>query len=144
MSKEQYSSTPYDDVFRTLVNDCSKLVIPLINEAFGEHYSGDEEIRFSPNEHFLNQMSERVLINIAHKYANIQKGVGNIMGGQVLDYEAKRIYKEGHDEGYDKGHDEGYIEALISLVKDGILSSQDAANRAGLSESEFQKKFSSR
>ena len=55
MADMAYSSTPYDDVFRTLVNDCSKLIIPLINEAFGESYTGDEIIQFSPNEHFLNQ-----------------------------------------------------------------------------------------
>lgn len=49
------TSTPYDDVFRTLLNDCSKLIIPLINEVFGEHYTGNERIVFSPNEHFINQ-----------------------------------------------------------------------------------------
>ena len=49
------SPSAYDDVFRTLLNDCSRLVIPLINEVFGESYSGNEEISFSPNEHFLNQ-----------------------------------------------------------------------------------------
>ena len=49
------SSTAYDDVFRTLLNDCSKLIIPVINEVFGESYTGDEEIQFAPNEHFLNQ-----------------------------------------------------------------------------------------
>lgn len=32
-------STPYDDVFRTLVVDCRQLVIPLLNEAFDEHYT---------------------------------------------------------------------------------------------------------
>ena len=48
-------NTPYDDVFRTLLNDCSSLIIPVINEAFGEHYTGKEKIVFSPNEHFLNQ-----------------------------------------------------------------------------------------
>lgn len=37
-------STPYDDVFRTLLNDCTSLIIPVINEVFGEHYSGKEEI----------------------------------------------------------------------------------------------------
>jgi len=42
-------------VFRTLLNDCSFLIIPVINEVFGEHYSGQEKIIFSPNEHFLNQ-----------------------------------------------------------------------------------------
>lgn len=28
-------ATPYDDVFRTLLNDCTELVIPLVNEVFG-------------------------------------------------------------------------------------------------------------
>ena len=36
-------NTPYDDVFRTLLNDCSQLIIPIINEVFGEHFSGDEK-----------------------------------------------------------------------------------------------------
>ena len=49
------SSTPYDDVFRTLLNDCSSLMIPVINEVFGEHYSGEEKLIFTPNEHFLNR-----------------------------------------------------------------------------------------
>ena len=54
MGDVRITSTPYDDVFRTLLNDCSQLVIPVINEVFGENYSGKEEIIFSPNEHFLN------------------------------------------------------------------------------------------
>lgn len=55
MGKTKLTNTPYDDVFRTLLNDCSRLMIPMINEAFGECYSGDETIVFSPNEHFLNR-----------------------------------------------------------------------------------------
>ena len=55
MGNIRITNTPYDDVFRTLVNDCSPLIIPVINEMFGEHYSGQEKIVFSPNEHFLNQ-----------------------------------------------------------------------------------------
>ncbi len=35
------SNTPYDDVFRTLLNDCSSLIIPVINEVFDECFSGD-------------------------------------------------------------------------------------------------------
>ena len=49
------TNTPYDDVFRTLLNDCSYLILPVINEIFGEHYTGNEKIIFSQNEHFLNQ-----------------------------------------------------------------------------------------
>jgi len=55
MENPKKTNTPYDDVFRTLLNDCSPLIIPVINIVFGEHYSGDEKIIFSPNEHFLNQ-----------------------------------------------------------------------------------------
>ena len=48
----------YDGAFRTILNDCRKLIIPVINEIFGETYIGDEEIRFFPNEHFLDQQDE--------------------------------------------------------------------------------------
>ena len=48
----------YDGAFRTILNDCRKLIIPLINEIFGEEYTGDEEIQFFPNEHFLDQQDK--------------------------------------------------------------------------------------
>ena len=48
----------YDGAFRTILNDCRKLIIPVINEIFGETYTGEEEIRFFPNEHFLDQHDE--------------------------------------------------------------------------------------
>ena len=57
MPKKEWimANTPYDDVFRTLLNDCSSLILPLLNEVFGERYGGQEKIIFSPNEHFLNR-----------------------------------------------------------------------------------------
>ncbi len=48
----------YDGAFRTILNDCRKLIIPIINEVFGETYTGEEEVRFFPNEHFLDQQDE--------------------------------------------------------------------------------------
>lgn len=54
MTDQTLSPTPYDDAFRTLLNDCSKLILPVINEVFGEKYTGDETILFAPNEHYLN------------------------------------------------------------------------------------------
>ena len=47
--------TPYDDAFRTMMNDCIQLLIPVINEIFGKNYSGKEKIITHPNEHFINQ-----------------------------------------------------------------------------------------
>ena len=54
------SKTAYDDAFRTLLNDCSELIIPVVNEVFGEHYSGKEKIIFDVNEHFLSQDVDNV------------------------------------------------------------------------------------
>ena len=54
-AKERAFGTPYDDVFCTLLNDCSELVLPVLNEIFGEHYVGTERIVFSGNEHYLNR-----------------------------------------------------------------------------------------
>lgn len=48
----------YDGAFRTILNDCRKLIIPVINEIFGETYTGEEEIQFFPNEHFIDQQDE--------------------------------------------------------------------------------------
>ena len=51
-------ATIYDGACRTILNDCRKLIIPVMNEIFGGTYTGEEEIRFSPNEHFLDQQDE--------------------------------------------------------------------------------------
>ena len=48
-------ATPYDDAFRTMMNDCVRLLIPVLNEVFGKNYTGREKIISHPNEHFINQ-----------------------------------------------------------------------------------------
>lgn len=48
----------YDGAFRTILNDCRQLIIPVINEIFDERYTGEEEVQFFPNEHFLDQQDE--------------------------------------------------------------------------------------
>lgn len=48
-------SNIYDGAFRTILNDCRQLIIPVINEIFGENYKGDERVEFYPNEHFLDR-----------------------------------------------------------------------------------------
>ena len=53
------------------------------------------------------------------------------MGGKVLDYEAKDILKQGIRQGLEEG--------LLSLVRDGLLSVEEAARRLQMSESEFKK-----
>nr|WP_300866188.1 hypothetical protein [uncultured Acetatifactor sp.] len=53
--KSSAVNTPYDDVFRTMLNDCSSLIIPVINEVFSEQYTGEEEVILSPETHYINQ-----------------------------------------------------------------------------------------
>ena len=43
----------------------------------------------------LIEMTVKVSGAVAEKYTNVQKGVEQIMGGQILQYEAKRILNEG-------------------------------------------------
>ena len=45
----------YDGAFRTILNDCRQMIIPVINEIFKEDYTGNEIIEFHPNEHFIEQ-----------------------------------------------------------------------------------------
>ena len=67
----------YDGAFRTILNDCRKLIIPVINEVFGEEYTGDEEIQFFPNEHFIDQQDkadkERITDTNFTVFGRIQK-----------------------------------------------------------------------
>ena len=46
-------NTPYDDTFRTLLQDGPELVVPLINELFGTNYTGREVVVSNENEIFL-------------------------------------------------------------------------------------------
>ncbi len=70
-------NTPYDDVFRTLLNDCSSLIIPLINEVFGERYTGKEQIVFSQNEHFMNRQDGKEEERITDTSFKIISGTGS-------------------------------------------------------------------
>lgn len=53
------SNTPYDDVFRTLLVDCTRLIIPVINEVFGEHYTGKEMVIHHSDYHFIQNSNEK-------------------------------------------------------------------------------------
>ena len=143
-------NTPYDDVFRTLLNDCSELMIPVINEIFDKkllflipfyifsheswfaEYDKDEdklEMLKSEYTEIVNrldaclqkgvisvyikktilEMSGKVLENIARRYDNVREGVKSVMGGRVLEYEAKTILNEGMKQGLQQGLQEGAI-----------------------------------
>ena len=55
--KESNTSTPYDDVHRTMLNDCPKLIIPVVNEMFHKKHSDNEKITLLNNELFINRQN---------------------------------------------------------------------------------------
>ena len=71
------TSTPYDDAFRTLMNDCAKLLIPLINEIFGKNFTGNEQIIQHPNEHFINRQDGKSQKKITDSSFTIIDANGN-------------------------------------------------------------------
>ena len=79
------------------------------------------------------EMSERVITKLAVKYERIRKEVTNIMGGKVLEYEAKTILR--------KGIKAGKLETLSELVNDGLLAVEEAAKRAEMTVDEFLKEL---
>ena len=90
----------YDGAFRTILNDCRKLIIPVINEIFGEEYTGEEKVEFFPNEHFIDQQDmadkeritdtnfriigkliKKIILNVkvAYQMAELQSGFLSMM-----------------------------------------------------------------
>ena len=59
MQQNNISSTAYDDAYRTMLEKCSSLILPVLNEVFGEHYSGTEEVILNQNELFITTPDEK-------------------------------------------------------------------------------------
>lgn len=77
-------------------------------------------------------MANKVLENIAANHEKIREGVKSVMGGQVLEYEAKRIRNEGIEQGIealilDNLEDGKSEEAIVNkLVRRFRLETEDA------------------
>ena len=65
-------------------------------------------------------MSGKVLEHIAANHQKVREGVKSVMGGQVLDYEAKRIRNEGIEHGLERGMAEGLERGLERGMAEGL------------------------
>ena len=94
-------------------------------------------------------MVGKVLEHTAEKYENVKKGVKSVMGGKVLEYEAKTIRNEGIKEGLKEGIKEemqeglqkGRMEMLFDLVQNNLLTIREAASQVKLTEEAFREKM---
>ena len=57
-------------------------------------------------------MSKKVLEHLAKKHSNVKKGVGDIMGGEILEYPSKTAWRQATEEGRQRGLQEGRREGL--------------------------------
>lgn len=66
-------------------------------------------------------MSRKVIEKITAKYENVRKEVTSVMGGKVLEHEAKTILLNGIEQGKLEGRIEGKVEGKIEGKIDSIL-----------------------
>ncbi len=104
-------NTVYDNVFGTMLHDCTSLIIPVVNEVFGEVYSGDEQIILLHNEHFIAQpegntkeritdTSFRICGKVNKNYhIECQSTTDSTMVMRMFEYDAQIALEEGKMEG---------------------------------------------
>lgn len=86
-------------------------------------------------------MAEIVVMSLAKKYENIRKGVVSIMGGEVLDYEAKRIKDKALAEGIALGRAEGRAEVLSEILSEYIEWLKEMGKKETEIINEIMEKF---
>ena len=90
-------------------------------------------------------MTNRVMQNIAAKYENTREGMGAIMGGQVLDYEARRLkyqfLEEGRLEGIEEGRLEGIEAGRLEGIEAGRLEGRQEGRLEGRLEGRIQERI---
>ena len=94
-----------------------------------------DETAIAHVEELLTLMSAMTGDNRFEETINDFKGKEKVNMCEVLD----RVEARGIEKGRLEGRQEGTINTLISLVKDGILSLDEAAIRAGMSAKDFKK-----
>lgn len=87
----------------------------------------------------LLDMTKKVVENIAKKHEAIREGVKQVVGGKILEYEAKDILNQGRREGLSQGRQEGELNMCIRLIRDGLLKVEDAARKLNMREEELKR-----
>ena len=82
------------------------------------------------DKHTIIELSGDVIREIAQKYENVQKGIGGMMSGALLEIEARTILN--------RGKDEAKKETALRMLHDGELSIDKIAKYSGLDVAEVE------
>ena len=80
------------------------------------------------------ELSRDVIREIAQKYEKVQKGIGGMMSGALLETEARTILNRGKDE----GRNQTKKETALRMLQDGELPIDKIAKYSGLDIAEVE------
>ena len=81
------------------------------------------------------ELSGDVVKEIAQKYENVQKGVGDMMSGALIETSARTILNQGKSEGIS----ETKKETALRMLKRGKMTVEEIAEDSGLSVAEVEQ-----
>ena len=93
------------------------------------------------------ELSGDVIREIAKKYDNVQKGVGDMMSGALIETEARTILNQGISQGINQGISQGIIQGVnetkkktaLIMLQDGELPIEKIAKYTGLEIAEVEQ-----
>ena len=92
------TSSPFDDAHRTLINDCPRFIIPIVNEVFHREHSKDETVMVLNNEFFITKQDgkqkERItdtnfLIGNMHYHLEVQSSADGSLMYRIFEYDSQ-------------------------------------------------------
>ena len=85
------------------------------------------------------ELSSDVIREIARKYENVQKGIGAMMRGPLIQTEARTILNRGISQGISQGISETKKETALRMLKMGKLTVEEIAEYSALSVAEVEQ-----
>jgi hypothetical protein len=107
-NKTENTATPYDDVHRTMLNDCPELIIPVVNEMFHKRHNDKETITVLNNDFFINRQDgkqiERItdthfLIGSIRYHLECQSTADGTMMYRIFEYDSQIALQTGEISG---------------------------------------------
>ena len=84
-------------------------------------------------------LSGDVINEIARKYKNVQKGVGDMMRGPLIETRARTLLNQGISQGIRQGISETKRETALRMLKRGKMTTQEIAEDTGLKLAEVEQ-----
>ena len=89
------------------------------------------------------ELSGDVIKEITQKYENLQKGVGDMMSGALIETSARTILNQGISQGINQGINQGISqnqrETALRLLKRGKQTVEEIAEDTGLSVGDVEQ-----